>query len=61
MLDEQNKEPTEVIITGVEIPMDDLAWLVGKIMVVVVVVSVSVYLTGLAAFGLLTLLLSFVT
>ncbi len=41
--------------------MDDLAWLVAKIIVVVVVVSVPIYLTGLAAFGLLTLLLSLVT
>lgn len=61
MLDEQDKEPTEVIITGIELPMDDLAWLVAKIIVVVVVVSVPIYLTGLAAFGLLTLLLSLVT
>ena len=61
MLDEQDKEPTEVIITGVEIPMDDLAWLVAKIIVVVVVVSVPVYLIGLAAFVLLTFLLSLVT
>ncbi len=61
MLDKQDKEPTEVIITGVEIPIDDLAWLVAKTIVVVVVVSVPVYLIGLAAFVLLTFLLSLVT
>ena len=60
-MDELDKEPTEVIITGVEIPMDDLAWLVAKIVVVVVVVSVPIYLIGLAAFVLLSLLLSLVT
>ena len=61
MLDEQDKEPTEVIITGVEIPLEDLAWLVAKIIVVVVVVSVPVYLIGVAAFVLLSFLLSLVT
>ena len=60
-MDEQDKEPTEVIITGVEIPMDDLAWLVAKIVVVVLVVSVPVYIVGVAAFVLLTFLLSLVT
>lgn len=60
-MDEPDKEPTEVIITGVEIPMDDLAWLVAKIVVVVVVVAVPIYLVGFTAFVLLTFLLSLVT
>ena len=41
--------------------MDDLAWLVAKIVVVVVVVSVPIYIIGVAAFVLLTVLLSLVT
>ena len=41
--------------------MDDLAWLVAKIVVVVLVVSVPVYIVGVAAFVLLTFLLSLVT
>jgi hypothetical protein len=57
-LAEQDGEPAEVIITGVEIPTVDLVWLVAKIVIVVVAVSIPIYLICLAVFLLLAILLS---
>ncbi len=60
-MENQDRQPTEVVITGVEIPLDDLAWLVTKIVVVAALVSAAVYLTALAAFALVAALLTRVT
>ncbi len=60
-MENQDRQPTEVVITGVEIPFDDLAWLVTKIVVMAALVSATVYLTALAAFALIAALLTRVT
>lgn len=58
-MNEQEK-PTEVEITGVEIPTSDLAWLIAKVIVISVLVSIPIYLIGLAAFVLIAVAVSVV-
>ena len=41
-MENQDRQPTEFVITGVEIPLDDLAWLVTMIVVVAALVSAAV-------------------
>ena len=57
----EDKEPTEVVITGIEIPTDDLVWLVAKVVIIVVAVSIPIYIIGLALFVLVSILGSFMT
>ncbi|MYB49218.1 MAG: hypothetical protein F4X72_08140 [Dehalococcoidia bacterium] len=57
----QDEEPTEVIITGIEIPTDELVWLVAKIMVIAAAVAIPLYLIGLAVFVLVSVVVSFMS
>ena len=57
----EDKKPTEVVITGVEIPTDDLARLIAKVVIIAVAVAIPIYIVGLAIFVLVAALGSLVT
>ena len=57
----EDKKPTEVVITGVEIPTDELARLIAKVVIIAVAVAIPIYIVGLAIFVLVAALGSLMT
>ena len=57
----EDKKPTEVVITGVEIPTDELARLIAKVVIIAVAVAIPIYIVGLAIFVLVSVLGSLMT